>query len=109
MSQPLGVFQPRGAAGATPNSTTNLAVTTAVQQLTLPAVPAEGATLRLVCSGTQTVFWSYGVSSGLTVSNGVPLLANTVEPFFVPGGATQISLIAAATGSTVYATIGDGQ
>ena len=109
MSQPIGVFQPRGATGTTPNSTTNLAVTTAAQQLTLPSIPAEGATLRLVCAGTQTVFWSYGASSGLTVSNGVPVLANTVETFFVPGGTTQISLIAAATGSTVYATVGDGQ
>ncbi|WP_257834541.1 hypothetical protein [Burkholderia glumae] len=109
MSQPLGVFQPRGAQGTTPAATTNIAVTASVQQLALPSTTAESTTMRLTNSGTQTVFWSYGAASGLTVSNGVPVLANTVEEFTVPGGVSQISVIASATGSTLYATLGDGQ
>ena len=101
-------FQPRGAVGTTPAGQTSIAVTAAVQQLTLPPVPAEGGSMRLVNAGTQTIYWSYGVSASLSTSNGVPMLPNTVETFSVPGGTTQLSVIAGATGSTLIATVGDG-
>lgn len=108
MSQPLGQFQPRGAVGATPVAQTSIAVTTAVQQLALPPVPAEGATLRLVADGTSSIAWAYGSSAGLTMLNGVPMLPNTVETFAVPGGTTAISVIGSAAGTTLRATVGDG-
>lgn len=102
-------FQPRGASGTTPTANASLAVTASVQQITLPAVPAEGGTMRIVVSGTQEIAWSYGVSSGLLLTNGVTMVANTVESFTIPGGVTQLSVIAAATGSTIRVHIGDGQ
>lgn len=100
-------FQPRGAAAlsATQN-TANIAVTAAAQQIPLPLVPAEGGTMRLVNSGNQVIFWLYG-NLAVTTANGVPMLPNTVETFSTPPG-TQLSVIAAATGSTLYVTIGDG-
>lgn len=103
-------FQPSGAQGTTPSVQTNIAVTTAVQQLTLPAgVNAmQGGAMRIVVDGTSNVAWAYGVSSGLTIGNGVHMLANTVETFYLPPGVTQISLIGASTGSTVRVVCGDG-
>lgn len=102
-------FQPRGATGTTPAANVSLAVTAAVQQITIPPVPAEGGTMRIVVSGTQEIAWSYGVSSGLSLSNGVAMLANTIESFSIPGGVTQLSVVAAATGSTIRVHVGDGQ
>lgn len=102
-------FQPRGASGTTPTAQTNIAVTAAVQQLTLPAIPAEGCSMRVVVDGTANIAWSYGVSSGLTLDNGVHMLAQTVEVYSVPAGTTQLSVIGAATGSTLRVIVGDGQ
>jgi len=102
-------FQPRGATGTTPTANASLAVTASVQQITIPAVSNDGGTMRIVVSGTQEIAWSYGVSSGLSLSNGVSMLANTVESFAIPGGITQLSVVAAATGSTIRVHVGDGQ
>jgi len=109
MGQQSFSFQARGATGTTPAAQTALAVTAAVQQITLPSAPSEGGTIRVVVDGTQNIAWSYGVSASLNLSNGVHMLANTVETFSVPGGITQLSVIAAATGSTVRVMVGDGQ
>lgn len=102
-------FQPRGASGTTPAAQTNIAVTAAVQQLTLPPVPAEGGSMRIVVDGTSNIAWSFGVSGSLALGNGVHMLANTIEMFSIPGGITQLSVIGAATGSTLRVMIGDGQ
>jgi len=102
-------FQPRGATGTTPTANASLAVTASVQQITIPTVSNDGGTMRIVVSGTQEIAWSYGVSSGLSLSNGVSMLANTVESFAIPGGITQLSVVAAATGSTIRVHVGDGQ
>lgn len=101
-------FQPRGASGTTPNAQTNIAVTASVQQLTLPPIPQEGGSMRIVVDGTSNIAWSFGVSSGLTIGNGVHMLANTVEAYSIPGGVTQLSVIGASTGSTMRVIIGDG-
>lgn len=102
-------FQPRGASGATPNAQKNIAVTAAIQQVTLPPIPAEGATMRVVVDGSQNIAWCFGQSAGLTLGNGVHMLAQTVESFTIPGGVTQLSVIAGAAGSTMRIIIGDGQ
>lgn len=102
-------FQPIGATGTTPTASTALAVTASVQQITLPAVPRDGGSMRIVVDGTSNIAWSYGVSSSLTMSNGTSMLANTVETFSLPGGTTQLSVIGVSTGSTIRVSVGNGQ
>jgi len=95
-------FQPRGG-----GYTTNLAVTTASQALNLPiTMPQEGATLRLTNIGTQTVFVTFD-GSAATTANGLPIPAGIAQDFTIGPGAS-IHAIAGATGSTLYATMGDG-
>ena len=89
------------------STTTNVAVTATSQTLTLPNVPMEGASLRLVVVGTQNVFVAYG-SVTSSASTSMIILANSSEMFSIPGGVSQISVIAANTGSTIYATVGYG-
>lgn len=103
-------FQPRASNQNPPAGTTNGAVTAAVTQINLPGTaPYETETTgRFVNSGAQTIFWAYGTQAGLTAANGIPMLANTVETFTIPAGVSTISVIAAATGSTLYITAGDG-
>lgn len=95
-------FQPRGGAA----STSNIAVTAAAQSMTIPTIGVEGVTVRLVNAGTQTVFIAF--SGTATVATSMPMLANTIETFTFPQGAG-ISVISTTTGSTLYATFGDGQ
>jgi hypothetical protein len=96
-------FQPDGGA----NSTTNGAVTASSTQITLPAMGFDGGQLLITNIGTQTVFMAYGnVTASLTTS--MPILPNTAQTISAPGGVTQISVIAAATGSTLYTTVGRG-
>lgn len=98
-------FQPAGAQGTTPAASTLIAVTTSVQQVALPSFNAR--TMRLVNDGTAKMAWSYGVSPGLTMTNGALLLPNTVETFST-GGATQLSVIGSAAGSNLSISVGEG-
>lgn len=103
-------FTPRASNQTTPAGTVNGAVTASVTQINLPTgAPYATETVgRFVNSGTQTIFWAYGSEASLSPSNGVPMLPNTVETFTLPPGISQISVIAGATGSTLYITAGDG-
>jgi len=96
-------FQP----SATAATTLNIAVTAANQTFTIPAPASNGGTIRLANVGSQVVFWAYGTVTS-AVATSTPLLPNTAEVFTLPGGVTRLSVIAAATGSTLYATIGEG-
>lgn len=102
-------FQPRGASGTTPTAQTALVISAAVQQITLPLIPAEGCSMLIAVDGAANVAWSFGASSGLTINNGVFMLANTKEVFGVPGGTLQLSVIGASAAGTFRVTIGDGQ
>jgi hypothetical protein len=88
-------------------ATVNVAVTGSAQNLTFTA-PATNTSpvLRLCNIGTQTVFINFQATA--TVSNGIPLLANSAETF-EQGSTTTLSVIAATTGSTLYATTGFGE
>ena len=98
-------FQPIGA-GAT--TTLSQAVTNANATFTIPPVPTEGATVRLVNDGTSVIFWNFGATAAVAATS-TPMLPNTVETFGVPGGTTQISVISTAvSGSTLRVTIGIG-
>lgn len=85
-------------------SSQTLAVTGSSQTLTLPARNGNGS-IRIVVSGTQNVFWRY--DGAATVATSTPMLAGTVETFFLPKDVTDIRFIASAVGSTVYITIGE--
>jgi hypothetical protein len=107
------IFHPIGASAATPAAQASGAVTASVTQITLPTLPAtqgsRDVVYRFVVDGAQAISWAYGTNSNLTVSNGVYMLGNTVETFLVPQGTTTISVIAAATGTTLRLIPGDGQ
>lgn len=63
--------------------------------------------MRLANIGTQTIFVALGTVTA-SASTSMPIMANTIEMFSLPGGVNTLSVIAAATGSTLYATIGIG-
>jgi len=93
---------------ATAANTSNIAVTASNQTFTLsPTVGSDGGTVRLANIGTQTVFVAMGTVTSTTTTS-MPVLANSIETFSLPGGVNTLSVIAAATGSTLYATIGQG-
>lgn len=95
-------------------TTLNAAVTASSAQITLPTPIATSPAgtgnpwqLRLLNAGNQTIFWAWG-SVTAAVATSTPMLANTAEVFTCPEGVSQISVIAAATGSTLYCTAGFG-
>lgn len=97
----ISAFQPIGF-GATVNTVVGAAATS----VTLPNLASDMGIVRLVNVGTQTVFVSFtGVA---TVATGMPILPNAVEFITFPASYT-ISAIAAAVGSTLYATFGNGK
>ena len=83
--------------------TQNIVVGTASATITLPQA-FNASNVRLVNSGTQTVFISF---SGVATLNDFPLLPNStnIVAYFVDA---PLSAIAAAVGSTLYATVGEG-
>ena len=99
-------FQPDGSSSNPPTCSTQVAVTTSVQQLTLPATQIKSGAMRLINSGTQNIAWCYGSNSGLSMTNGVVMLPNTVETFAFTSGV--ISVIGSAAGSTLIASVGIG-
>lgn len=101
-------FQPLGATGTTPTAQTTQGITNAVQQLTLPAVPACGGTLRIAVNSTSNIAWSFGVSASLSIDNGCFQFAATITDYTLPGGITQISYIGSATNGDIRVMVGVG-
>ena len=102
-----GSFTPFGANSTTPTAQAALAVTASAQTLTLPVFPNANQVLVTVV-GTDSVYWSYGSASGLTVNLGVPMLGNSQRVFGIPLGTTQMSFISSGTASTVRVVLGEG-
>lgn len=90
--------------------TVNIAVTAASQALLLTSLGATSGTVRLVNIGNQTIFLKFGTSgTTTTTAAGFPLMPNTAEIFaFGSNAITHVAVIAATTGSTLYATSGQG-
>lgn len=105
-------FQPSGAQGATPSASVAIAITAAVQQITLPATSSDdNAMLIMVDDAPGTgarVAWSYGVSSGLAIGNGVPMMPGDTRVFALPPGVTQLSVIGSAATGTFRVCVGRG-
>lgn len=90
-------------------TTQNIAVTASAQTATLTG--AIGTFQVRFCNvGTQLVYILPGEASQTTVtaSNGIPLPAGQTEIFTFSQGTISFSVIAGATGSTLYYTVGEG-
>ena len=97
----INAFQPNG-------STVNEATTASSQALALTGV-GTGAHVVITNIGSQVIFVAFGISTVTTaVTTGHPILANSAQIFTVPQGVTHVAHRAAATGSTLYATSGQG-
>jgi hypothetical protein len=98
----------------TPVATTNTAVTSTAATLTLPtAITGVNRQVVLSLVGTQNAFIVCdGTNSAspttATTSNGMPMLANTQIVISLNASVRSCSVIAAASGSTLYATSGFG-
>lgn len=94
-----------------PAGTVNVTVTNSSAAVPTIDSAARMTQFRLANVGTQTVFFLAAAvgqpAPTATVANGVPLLPNTVETFTLPPNA-QIAAIAAAGGSVLYVTAGEG-
>lgn len=101
-------FQPSGATGTTPNAQTTVAISTAVQQINLPAASNDANTMVVIVDQSVSVAWSYGVSSGLTLDNGVFLRGPTSAIFALPLGVTQLSVIGSAAVGNFRVVVGIG-
>lgn len=106
---PQLAFQPGGSSTNPPTCSAAVVATTSVQVLALPPTLIQNGTMLLVNQGTANVAWCYGNNTGLTMTNGVVVLANTSRVFALPGNVTQLSVIGSAAGSTFSAVVGDGQ
>lgn len=102
MSTQLRAFRPLAA-------TQNIAVTAAAQTQTLNLSLGVFA-IRFCNIGTVTVFVLAGetTQTDATVSNAIPIPAGQTEIFTFPKGTATFSVIASATGSTLYTTVGEG-
>lgn len=90
--------------------TQNIAVTASAQSQTLNYSLGTFA-VRLCNVGTQTVFVlqrETGNSTAATVTNAIPIPAGQTEIFTFSQGTIDFSVIAPATGSTLYSTVGEG-
>jgi hypothetical protein len=94
--------------GAAPTGQTALALTAAVQTLTLPVPAVEGGCLRIVADGGTGLAWCLGVNAALTIDNGAFLLPNTFDTWEIPNGFTQISVIGASAAGKIRVHFGEG-
>lgn len=103
-------IRPFGPKPTNGQNTVNIAVTASNQSLTLVGSPSQGyQSIRIVNSGTQVIFINFSTGAGTaSVSTDMPMLAGTVEVFWLPKQINTINVIAASTGSTVYASTGEG-
>lgn len=87
-----------------PQGTANVAVTGTAADLT---IVAGASAVMLTNIGNQVIFFKFN-TGGASASTDTPLLPNSQSIFSMPPGTTKISAIAAAAGSTLYATPGTG-
>ena len=93
------------------NKTVNVAVSVVSQSLAIPDTPLGTRAIRLVVLGTQPIFIELvkqNRAAGATTTTSMAMLNNSVEVFTLPNDVTALVVIAAATGSTLYMTYGEG-
>lgn len=103
MSTQMRAFRPLGA-------TQNIAVTAVAQTQVFNPVTLGTMAVRFCNVGTQTVFILFGeaTQTAATITNAVPILAGQTEILTMSQGTMSFSVIAGATGSTLYSTVGEG-
>lgn len=99
-------IRPFGQVGNTVNTAVSTAGTSRVA-VTRPNMGTQ--TVRIVNSGTETIFLQFGKDNTVTASTttGMPMLGNTVETFLLPNDITHIAAVAASAGNTMYVTTGE--
>jgi len=100
----MSLIRPFGALQNT--ATLNIAVTASEQKLTLAPAGIGYRSVRLCNLGTQTIFVTFTGTADITTA--MPIPAGAVEILILEPDVKYISVIASATGSTLYATIGQG-
>jgi len=89
-------------------NTQNTAVTTSSQAVEI-AYSLGTRSVRFSNIGTQTVFIAFGDSTvTASTATSMPLQAGNTEVFTIGKDITHYAVIAPATGSTIYVTIGEG-
>ncbi len=91
-------------------NTSNLAVLATTANVAVPVSGIGFRSIRVTNIGSQNIFVNFGNSNAITavLTTSMPVLANTVEVFLLPPDITFVAAIAAATGSTMYLTVGEG-
>lgn len=92
-----------------PLTTVNVVVTGTAQTLALPTDQSGVTSAQVVIQnvGTQTVFFRTDGTTA-TASNGMPIQAGQAFVITITNKLFSLSVIAATTGSTLYATVGVG-
>lgn len=90
-------------------ATQNVEVTASSQTVTLNYTNGSRA-IRMMNSGTQTVFieFSKSASPTATTASSLPLPAGQTEVFSIGPGIITYAVIAGDVGSTIYSTVGEG-
>lgn len=101
-------FQPAGASGTTPNAQASVAISIAAQQVDLPPTNSDNNAMLVVVDDAVNVAWSYGASSGLTLSNGVFMRGPTAALFTLPPNVSQLSVIGSAAVGNFRVVVGMG-
>lgn len=92
---------------------TSLAVTAVAQSIAWTTMVPAGVNqpqpmgARLANVGTQVIYWLQSSGTTVTVVNGTPLMPNTAESFNLQSGVA-LQVIAAAVGSTLTVSMGEG-
>ena len=104
-------IRPFGPKPTNAQNTVNVAVTSSNASVALVGTPGQGyQSVLLTNSGTSLIFvnFSTGASTASTTTD-MPMLPGTSRIFWLPKPITHINVISiAASGSTLYATTGEG-
>lgn len=87
-------------------TTSSVAVTASNQNVSLSRTGTSADSIRVHVLGTQDVFLQFGGAAALATS--MPIGAGHTEVFALPVDTASIGVIASATGSTIYFTLGNG-
>lgn len=89
----------------------SLAVTAAAQSIAwntlVPLIGPQSQVGRFANMGTQVIYWLQDLVNTITVANGTPMAANSIETFTLKPG-VPVQVIAPATGSTLTISMGEG-
>ena len=88
--------------------TVSVAVNVASAQTAITNAGVGTQSIRLVNVGTTVAFFKLGKDSTVTAAlTDTPLLPNSEKVFLLPNDMTNIAVISASAGGTLYATTGE--